>query len=62
MRRPKLHFDGEPDRFSSMHKLFTENNFVPGWRVRFARAVDKKFRLSRLQAQADRILSKGRAA
>jgi len=58
----KLHFDGAPDRFSAMHKLFAESNFVPGVRVLYEKPDPRRFRWSRLQAMAQRAIWKVRRA
>ena len=59
----KVHFSGEPDTFRRVRALFPAACTLrqkPEW----AMPVDRKFRLTRLQAMADRILGKqkGRAA
>ncbi len=54
----RVHFEGEPDRFRKMRALFNQTSTL---RVKWAAPIDRKFRLSRLQAAVNRIL-KGRAA
>ena len=54
----KLHFDGQPDRFSAMRDLFpkvdTTRRHDPSW----AQPKASQFRWSRLQAMAQRAIWK----
>ena len=54
-----LWFDGEPDRIERMRLLFSEQSRL---QVKYAKAEPRKFRWSRLQAQAERIVAKFRRA
>jgi hypothetical protein len=43
---PRVHFDGEPDRFRQMRALFNDKSTL---RVKFATPELKKFRMPRIR-------------
>lgn len=45
MGRPRLHFDGEPNRFTAMQQLFNAQSTL---RVKYATHDDRKVRLRRI--------------